>query len=866
MKKFLLFIISSFLLLTVSFAAHITGGEMFYTYIGQNGGLYQYSVTLKLFRNCGTVGAPLDAQASIAIFNKATGLSVWASLVPMSNTEVLNLGFPGPCISNPPPVCYEVGYYTFSVDLPGSSNGYTVAYQRCCRIAGINNLTGSNAVGATFTAEIPGTSPLATAPQNNSARFIGADTVIVCANNYFSYSFGALDADRDSLRYTFCTAFEGGSQGTAAPNPPLGPPYTPVPYSFPFSSNSPLGSGVNINPATGLLTGIAPSPGIYVVTVCVTEIRNGIAIATQRKDLQIKVGDCNIAAATLEPSYISCDGFTLSFQNLSNSPLINSYFWDFGVPWLTTDTSSLAAPTFTYPDTGVFILKLVTNRGQQCSDSTTAIVRVFPGFFPDFSSSGICVNKPTSFTDNTTTTYGTVNSWQWDFGDLTTFIDTSRQRNTSWTYITVGPKIAQLIVSNSKGCIDTVLKTINIIDKPPINLAFRDTLLCLGDNVQMQASGSGIFSWTPLVNLSNPNIGTPIVNPSSNTWYYVQLNDNSCINRDSVRIRIVPTVSLQALNDTTICLGDPIQLGANTDGLQFAWTPAGQLSNPNILNPIATPNITTTYQVVATIGSCSATDFVTVTPIPYPKANAGPDTTICYNTPAQLKGNITGSSFFWSPSSLVSNSTILNPVTSPPRTTSFILTVYDTQGCPKPGRDTVVVNVTPKIRAFAGRDTNVVVGQSLQFNASGGSTYLWSPSFGLNNVNIYNPIGTYISEIDNIRYKLIVTENNCSDSAFVNVKVFKTGPYIFVPTAFTPNGDGLNDVIRPIGVGIKKINYFRVYNRWGQMVFSTSTNGHGWDGKISGREQASATFVWIAAAVDYLDKPIYQKGVVTLIR
>ena len=178
----------------------------------------------------------------------------------------------------------------------------------------------------------------------------------------------------------------------------------------------------------------------------------------------------------------------------------------------------------------------------------------------------------------------------------------------------------------------------------------------------------------------------------------------------------------------------------------------------------------------------------------------------------------------------------------------------------------MVINVNPKILAYAGKDTSVTVGQPLQFNASGGTSYLWSPSFGLNNVNIHNPVGIYFSEIDSIRYKVIVSENNCSDSAFVKVKVFKNGPYLYVPSAFTPNRDGLNDVIRPIPVGIKKINYFRIYNRWGQMVFSTSTIGRGWDGNIGGREQGTATFVWIASATDYRNNVIYQKGIVTLIK
>jgi gliding motility-associated-like protein len=106
----------------------------------------------------------------------------------------------------------------------------------------------------------------------------------------------------------------------------------------------------------------------------------------------------------------------------------------------------------------------------------------------------------------------------------------------------------------------------------------------------------------------------------------------------------------------------------------------------------------------------------------------------------------------------------------------------------------------------------------------------------------------------------------CIDSAYVTVYVFQTMPYVFVPTAFTPNGDGLNDVIRPIAVGIQKINYFSIYNRWGQMVYYTTQNKTGWDGNLKGRPQASAVYVWMLSAIDYLGKPLFLKGTVTLIR
>jgi gliding motility-associated-like protein len=178
-----------------------------------------------------------------------------------------------------------------------------------------------------------------------------------------------------------------------------------------------------------------------------------------------------------------------------------------------------------------------------------------------------------------------------------------------------------------------------------------------------------------------------------------------------------------------------------------------------------------------------------------------------------------------------------------------------------------LVTPLPEIHAFAGNDTLVIVGQPLQLNAEGGVNYEWMPSFGLSNPNIKNPIGLYGPEIDSIRYTVVVyNEAGCTDTAFVKVTVFKTEPYVFVPTGFTPNGDGLNDVVRPIAVGIKQIKYFSIYNRWGQLLFKTTTNGHGWDGKIRGMPQATNVFVWMVSAVDYLDRPFFMKGTVTLIR
>jgi hypothetical protein len=101
------------------------------------------------------------------------------------------------------------------------------------------------------------------------------------------------------------------------------------------------------------------------------------------------------------------------------------------------------------------------------------------------------------------------------------------------------------------------------------------------------------------------------VNPVTTTTYHVNLNDNGCLNDDSVRVRVIRTVTLISMNDTTICQTDPIILRANTDALQFTWSPSGSLNNPNIANPVAIPLTTTTYTLVGRVGSCTSSDECT---------------------------------------------------------------------------------------------------------------------------------------------------------------------------------------------------------------------------------------------------------------
>lgn len=870
-------------LLTPAFARHIRGGELSYKYLGSGASpnSSNYLLRLKLYIDC-SANQPGQNETTepFTIFDRSTGkifTGVTANLT--SETVIQYDPASNPCITNPPTdICYKLKYFEATVELPNNAAGYTVSLQRCCRIGGIVNVAGSSdKTGATYTCDIPGTNQLPSG-HNSSPVISGNDAVAICAGTGFTFDFSATDPDADSLVYTLCDAYNGGGDGdqTAgctfcpAPDPATAPPYTGLSYQFPYNGSNPLGIDAVINPATGLISGIAPStPGQYVVTGCIHEYRNGQEINVHRKDIHLKISDCNPLKAFLQPNYDYCDDLNVTFKNEQINPAGSVYIWKFG-DGTPADTSldPVGQINHQFADTGSYTVRLKVILAGQCVDSTTTIAKVYPGFYPGFVVQGSCVSTPIRFVDTTKAKYGTVNGWRWNFGDETTLADTSRNQNPSWLFSSKGIKTAELIVQSSKGCIDTATVQFEIKDKPVITLAFRDTLICsrlpLQDTMQLRASGIGNFSWTPVTRIINENTATPLVFPTSTTIYRVQLNENGCINNDSVKVRVVDHVTLDAGPDSTICLTDQVQMHPTTDALSYSWSPATDFNNPKILNPLVTPKSTTTYQITGTIGKCSTTDNITIRTVPYPIANAGKDSVICFGDTLQLSGTIVGANFVWSPAFSLINANTLTPLAHPVGTTSYILASYDNKGCPKPGFDTVVVTVLPPILASAGNDTSAVVGQPLTLHATGATFYLWSPAINLNNVTIQSPTGVFSSAGVYTYSVKAYTKENCFAFDTIHIKIYQTTPDIFVPNAFTPGGT-VNTKFRPITVGISRLDFFQVYNRWGLMVYS-GNDTTGWDGSYAGKEQASGTYVWVVQGRDYTGKTIFKKGTMVLIR
>ncbi len=427
-------------------------------------------------------------------------------------------------------------------------------------------------------------------------------------------------------------------------------------------------------------------------------------------------------------------------------------------------------------------------------------------------------------------------------------------------------KVAVGVAGCNKTKTDSVLVTVRAL--PQANLV-DDTLICSIDTLQLITNPVPSYVWGPNYMISSLTAASPLVSPDVPTTYYTTLTDAfGCINKDSVFVDVKLFVTIDAGKDTTICRTDTFHLRTVSDALSYQWSPSTWLNADNVKNPVATPlDDAITYHVVGNIGKCQNSDDVTIRTVPYPAVQVNPDTSICFGDNAMLYAS-GGSSYTWSPATYLNSVNSPNTIAIKPAAGQirYTVTVTDNKGCPKPVTGTTLVTVRQPVHASTGaRDTSIVIGQSIQMNASGGDQYLWEPGTWLSDVN--SPRAIARPEKD-IVYKLTVTQlpENCIARDSVKIKVFLLPPSFYVPTAFSPNGDGNNDVLKPIALGMKSLKYFKVFNRLGNLVFETTELNKGWDGIYKGNPQDPGTFVWMAQGETYQGEFITRKGTAVLIR
>jgi hypothetical protein len=310
---------------------------------------------------------------------------------------------------------------------------------------------------------------------------------------------------------------------------------------------------------------------------------------------------------------------------------------------------------------------------------------------------------------------------------------------------------------------DEIIVRPGIPVQPTIN---RDTIICFGNSVPLQAGGGTKYEWFPKSGLNNYFIANPIAIPSTTTRYKVIISNATCTDSAFVTITIKENEKADAGRDKELCAGLSVRLGTNNNPqVEYSWSPADYLDNPKSANPLCTPEKNMQYILtVKNSNGCENYDTVNVTLGGELSVFAGADTNVCEGEQIQL--NASGAeNFSWSPAEGLSNATIANPIFTGTSTTQYIVT-GKSGNCE--GKDTILVTVNEKPIIIASENREICVGDTVHLSAKGATEYSWSPAEGLNNATIPNPIfnGTKTTE-----YIVTGKNGNCFDSKKVLITV-----------------------------------------------------------------------------------------------
>ncbi|MDP2386697.1 MAG: PKD domain-containing protein [Bacteroidota bacterium] len=654
-------------------------------------------------------------------------------------------------------------------------------------------------------------------------------------------------------------------------------------YSWNFGDGSGTVTGAT---ATHDYTVAAAPSQNYIVTLTTTNILG--CVDNHTITVSVNAPSCTITTNSL--AFI-CAGTSVTFSCTPSAGITpTNYAWNFGDG---SPVQTTALPTVNHPFTpgGTYTVSVGVIDGAGCQGMSTNTSTVQVQDYPqaafqfinqcDSTKAVACAGCGIAFVD--TSINSAPGPRQWNLGTGGPIVGS---QTVGTTYTAVGDYPISLIVSTTFGCRDTVLDTIHVLGASA-DFSMDKNAICKGDAIQFTVTSQvNVATWhwdfgdgTEDVAVSpvshNYNYHPPGGTTNATLIYWTQ--DSAC------RYSVVKPISIYQViadfdrNNETLqidsihCLGTQ-DLFTNTsqNATTYSWS-FGDGNTSTVLNPTYTYAAAGTYTVSLFIADtqfgCKDTLHKPMEIIAPPNATAmGGDT--CAGKPTFLYtvGN-PDYTYVWHPGTLIqgSDSTNANPQTiNLTQTTTFTVEVTNGGGCKDTITTTVNIQQEP---AQIDWDTTVIIGQQIPIPgyAGSGMIYSWNPTDYLSCSNCPSPVSSSLADI------VYIANVSDPDGCFNKINTFtiKVEPKatVDVPTAFTPDGDGTNDVIYVDGWGIKKLIYFRIYNRWGQLLFESTDLETGWDGYYNGVLQNMETYVYQASAETYTDiAPVEIKGSFKLIR
>ncbi len=646
------------------YAAHIVGGDVSYSFLSfsNNNTQVNYRVRFNMYLDNFSPGADFEEQAEFGVYQRQADGS-WAffdSRIADPQNAGIIIQDDNPCLDELDDVGVQSAFYEFDVTLDIVDQDYMIAYQLCCRNRSSSNID-NNVVGSVFNIII---SPEAQRTGNSSPTFDRFPPIFICNDFELNVSLAVSDIDGDEVVYSFCAPLESGGGFATGPDPcelfepPAAgclPPFSRVTFLDPYSAENPLLGMplVQIDPSTGIISGVPRATGQFVVGVCIEEFRNGVLLTSITRDFQFNVVPCvERILVELESDEVVvddtniinlitiCGDSAVSFITSIEGSAVNNYEWNIvgpdGNPFFMQSGSALNELDLLLPETGVYNGFVVVDDGTECRDTAFFNVTKSGETQANFIIENLdtCFASEIDFIDRSITRNVEITDWQWMINNNVV----SNNQNFSIEFGDTGPQEISLIVTDDAGCMDTLIESINYNPLHEGSVSFAiDTVLCANDSilfngVWLTESGNfgevipfvetGCDSAGFTINLSilpPPEVITmdaSICEGEVVDFFNQDLNStgvftNNIISQQSGCDSIITILDLEVIEvPRFVSELSEIFLPANQDNSlpitisgefeNILWTPATGLSCSDCPNPIINFNQDLTYTVVAT--------------------------------------------------------------------------------------------------------------------------------------------------------------------------------------------------------------------------------------------------------------------------
>ena len=406
----------------------------------------------------------------------------------------------------------------------------------------------------------------------------------------------------------------------------------------------------------------------------------------------------------------------------------------------------------------------------------------------------------------------------------------------------------QYYVTTVDACGSQFSDTVYVTPHPPVPLSLgADRIICKGDTVHIDAPAGFLnYTWLPAYNINSLTGQHVIITPFVDTSYSVKAEKiPGCFAYDTIRIHVNKAPDIYLGSDKSFCSGDSLLLDAGTGFIAYSWN-TGQTSQQIMARTAGQ------YAVNAVdVQGCHSYDTLKVNNVyPLPAVTLNHNALLCAGENRVLDAGAGYNGYSWNTGQNIQTIIVSTPGL-------YAVTVTNNNGC-KGSDSTKITTLAALPAGFLPADTAICNYGTYELKASGNyNSYLWST--GSHN--------TSVTLTQSGIYRLTVQDgNNCTGTDSISIVVKECLKGLFVPTGFTPNKDGKNDLLKPVLAGNVKQYHFWIYNRYGQTIFETTVLNHGWDGNINGTTQETGGFIWLCTYQLEGEPVKTEKGSFILIR